>query len=74
MRCSHCGQPLDGAETTCSRCGASNDSATRRRDLCISLVVALIAVAFVALLVFVVLNWYTAQQLAIAAGNASAHA
>lgn len=63
MRCSHCGQELTDDTQVCSRCQADLSAAARKKDLVVSLAVALIAIVAVALIVFVVLNWHDVQML-----------
>ncbi|MBR3327392.1 MAG: hypothetical protein IKG22_08745 [Atopobiaceae bacterium] len=61
MRCPHCGQTLSESSTTCTRCQADLSRATRRKDALISLAVAVVGMAVVALLVYIVLNWHQMQ-------------
>jgi predicted amidophosphoribosyltransferase len=61
MRCSHCGQDLPKGTERCTRCGADLSPATRIRQLLVSVVFAVLAIALVALLTHVVLHWHDMQ-------------
>ena len=63
MRCPHCGQTLAQESPACPRCQADLTPAARGRELAVSLVVAVVAIAVVTALIFVVLNWHDAQML-----------
>lgn len=61
MRCFHCGQNLPNPEAACPRCGACNDTSTRKHELLVSVALVLIALVVVGIIAFVVLTWHDAQ-------------
>lgn len=61
MRCPHCGQILTSTPATCPRCQGDLSPAARRKDMLISLLVAVIGIAVVALVAYIVLNWHEMQ-------------
>ena len=65
MRCPHCGQTLSNGTQECNRCHADLSPATRRKELLVSVLVALIAIACIAALTYVVLEWHEAQLMSL---------
>ena len=63
MRCPHCGQSLPKGTLTCQRCNADLSPTRRRKDLLVTLLVALVAIAAIMLLTHLVLDWHDAQML-----------
>lgn len=63
MRCTCCGQMLEADTTVCPRCGAEQTPAARARRVLISVLVLILATAFVAILARVVLSWHDAQYI-----------
>ena len=63
MRCPHCGQILNDGLTTCTRCQGDLSPASRRKDVLVSLAVAIVGIVIIAILAYVVLNWHEMQLL-----------
>lgn len=66
MRCLQCGQELESGVITCDRCGADCSSDKAGRSIAATLLFAVISIAVIAAIVYVVLYWHETQVLALA--------
>lgn len=61
MRCTHCGQKLVAGLPACTRCGTDLTAHARHKRLLHTVIFFVVAAAFAALLIYVVLRWHDAQ-------------